>query len=185
MAPPTPWVLGGGISMMKNIFAEQQLRQGEFWIAFPNVSHPVAAWPANHPNYFLLGFIAALAPKFHPALIWSLPVRDHHPPLSGAYLWDAGCCWLLAGCWLLAAAGSWLLSRRTQESPGEARNAQGSPGKLRGAQENLGESRGAQRNQGAQAALESPGEPRGSQESPGKPRSSQESPGEPFEVPNV
>ena len=53
--------------MMKNIVAEQLLRQDEFWIAFPNMSHPVAAWPANHPNYFLLGFIAALAPKFHPA----------------------------------------------------------------------------------------------------------------------
>ena len=53
--------------MMKNLFAEQSLRQDEFWIAFPNISHPVAAWPANHPNYFLLGFIAALAPKFHPA----------------------------------------------------------------------------------------------------------------------
>ena len=64
MAPPTPGVLGGGILMMKNIFAEQQLRQGEFWIAFPNVSHPVAAWPANHPNFFLLGFIAALASQF-------------------------------------------------------------------------------------------------------------------------
>ncbi len=41
--------------------------QRRFRNAFHYISHPVAAWPANHPNYFLLGFSAALAPKFHPA----------------------------------------------------------------------------------------------------------------------
>jgi hypothetical protein len=157
MAPPTPWVLGGGISMMKNIFAEQQLRQGEFWIAFSNVSHPVAARPANHPNYFLLGFIAALAPKFHPA---------------GCFPTVIGTPMLLAAGWLLAAAGCWPLARRAQEIPGEPRRAEESPGQLRGAQESPGEPRRAQRTQGAQAAQGSPGDARspGAQESPGEPR---------------
>ena len=30
------------------------------------LSHPLAARPGNHPKYILLGFSAALAPKFHP-----------------------------------------------------------------------------------------------------------------------
>jgi len=124
MAPPTPWVLGGGMSMMKNIFAEQQLRQGEFWIAFPNVSHPVAAWPANHPNYFLLGFIAALAPKFHPAgcfpTVIGTPmleiVQAHENPGEPSELRGPG-------------------------SLGERRGAQGKPGEPRKSQEQLGEPR--------------------------------------------
>ena len=34
------------------------------------LSHPLAARPGNHPKYILLGFSAALAPKFHPILHW-------------------------------------------------------------------------------------------------------------------
>ena len=95
--------------MMKNIFAEQQLRQGEFWIAFPNVSHPVAAWPANHPNYFLLGFIAALAPKFHPAGCLERPGEPRRAQRTqGAQ----------------AAQGS----PGDARSPGESRSSQESPG---------------------------------------------------------
>ena len=149
MAPPTPGVLGGGILMMKNIFAEQQLRQGEFWIAFPNVSHAVAAWPANHPNYFLLGFIAALAPKFHPA---------------GCFPTVIGTPMLLAAGWLLAAGCCWLLAA-SQESPGEPRRAQ----------EGRGEPRPAQESPGEPSEPREPRQPRGAQGTPG----AQEPPGEP------
>ena len=154
MAPPTPWVLGGGISMMKNLFAEQQLRQGEFWIAFPNVSHPVAAWPANHPNYFLLGFIAALAPKFHPAACF--------PTVIGTPM-------LLAAGWLLAAGCCWLLAA-SKESPGEPRRREPRP-----AQGSLGEPRRAQESPANPGSPGSPGELSGRQE----PRKAQEQPGEP------
>ena len=40
------------------------------WIAFPSLSHPHGRMASIHPNYFLLGFSAALAPKFHPSSGW-------------------------------------------------------------------------------------------------------------------
>jgi hypothetical protein len=72
--------------------------QRRFWNAFHYISHPVALRPANHPKYFLLGFSAALAPKFHPLCI--------------TY-------WLLAR----RAQESQGEPRRAQESPGKLRGA--------------------------------------------------------------
>jgi predicted tellurium resistance membrane protein TerC len=87
--------------------------QRRFWNAFHYISHPVALRPANHPKYFLLGFSAALAPKFHPLCItyWLLAV--------GCWLLAAGC-WLLVAGWLLAAGCRWQLAAG-QESTGEPR----------------------------------------------------------------
>ena len=49
--------------MVQNFFVKH-------WIAFPSLSHPCGRMASIHPNYFLLGFSAALAPKFHPWSGW-------------------------------------------------------------------------------------------------------------------
>ena len=66
MAPsPTPSSFGGlwGLVMAAYLCAE---RHRNVFHGVEYSSHPSGRSASNHPNYYLLGFSAALAPKFHP-----------------------------------------------------------------------------------------------------------------------